>query len=54
MHLETMFLQVTDLTRHIDTLEFYDGPPSYMEEAKPNYSLFEARFSLESLSLIYR
>lgn len=54
MHLDTVILQHTDLQNHIETIDFYDGPPSYMVQSKPNYALQCARPSLDSLKLIYR
>ena len=53
-HINTVFIQNTDLRTQIDTIEFYEGPPSYMADAKPIYSMSTSRFSLESLSMIYR
>ena len=54
MHLETVFLQSLELDRHIQTIEFYEGPPQYMAEVQTVLSIESARFSLESLSLVYR
>jgi len=54
MHLETLFLEKINLQRHIEVIEFHEGLPSYMVEAKPVYTIQQARFSQESLSLIYR
>ena len=54
LHIDTILIQNTDLRKQIDTIEFYDGPPSYMAEAKPDYSIQASRSSLDSLSLIYR
>ena len=52
--IETVILQSLDLHKHIQTIEFYQGPPQYMIEARPFCSIAQARFSLESLALIYR
>ena len=54
MHIEPVILQSLDLERHISTLEFYEGPPQYMIEVKPVYTIENARFSIDSLTLIYR
>ena len=54
MHIETVLLESLKLSSHIETIEFYEGPPQYMVEAKPVVTLAEARFSLDSLNLIYR
>ena len=54
MHLDTVILQHTDLQNHIETIDFYDGPPSYMVQSKPNYALQCSRPNLDSLQLIYR
>ena len=54
MHIETAILQSLDLPSHIETIEFYEGPPQYMVEARPVFSLEQSRFSLDSLALIYR
>jgi hypothetical protein len=34
-HIETVILQSLDLYNHIDTIEFYQGPPQYMLDARP-------------------
>ena len=47
-------LNSIDLERVINTIEFFEGPPLYMTEARPNYSIEQARFSVDSLSLLYR
>ena len=39
LHLETVILPSIDLKNHIEQLEFYEGPPQYMVEARPAYSL---------------
>ena len=54
MHLETAILQSLDLGNHIETIEFYDGPPQYMVDARPVFTVEQSRFSLDSLTLIYR
>lgn len=54
MHIEPVILQSLDLERHIETIEFYEGPPQYMNESKPRYSIDQARFSVDSLRLLYR
>ena len=54
MHLEPVTLQNLDLERHISTIEFYEGPPQYMIDARPIYSIEQARFNVDSLSLVYR
>ena len=54
MHLEPVTVQNLDLERHISTIEFYEGPPQYMIDARPIYSIEQARFSVDSLSLVYR
>ena len=54
LHLETVRLQSVDLPNCIQTIEFYEGPPQYMAEARPVYSLDQARFSLDSLNSLYR
>jgi len=54
MHLEPITLQGLDLERHISTLEFYEGPPQYMVEVRPMYTIEQSRFSVESLTLVYK
>ena len=54
MHIETVILHGEDLSQHIETIEFFDGPPQYMVDAKPSYSLSQTRFTLDSLNLIYK
>ena len=54
MHIETVILQSLELPNYIETIEFFDGPPQYMVEARPVVNLEQSRFSLDSLSLIYR
>jgi len=54
MHLEPVPLQSLELERHIDTIDFFDGPPHYMIEARPVYTIETSRFSTDSLSIIYR
>ena len=39
MHLEPVTLHGLDLERHISTIEFYEGPPQYMVEARPVYTI---------------
>lgn len=54
MHIEPVILQSLDLERHIETIEFFEGPPQYMFESKPRYSIDQTRFTVESLRLLYR
>lgn len=54
MHLEAVPLPSLDLERHIDTIDFFEGPPQYMVESRPIYSIETARFNITSLELIYR
>ena len=54
LHLDAVVLPHVDLNNLIDTIEFYEGPPQYMLEVKPPTTLEYSRFSLDSLSLIYR
>lgn len=53
-HIETVILQSLDLHKHIETIEFYQGPPQYMNEVNPDCSVAAARISLNSLQIIYR
>jgi len=39
MHIETAILQSLDLGNHIETIEFYDGPPQYMVDARPVFTV---------------
>lgn len=54
MHIEAVPLQSLDLERHIDTIDFFEGPPQYMAEARPIYTVETARFTIDALQLIYR
>lgn len=54
LQLDSVRLQSTNLQSNIETIEFYDGPPSYFSQAKPNYALHLSRVSLDSVQLIYR
>jgi len=54
MHIEAVPLHSLDLERHIDTIDFFEGPPQYMVEARPVYTVETARFTIESLELIYK
>jgi len=53
MHIDSSLLQSLDLERHIATIEFYEGPPQYMQASRPRYSVEQARISAESLRLLY-
>ena len=53
-HLETIIIPSVDLESHIETIEFYEGPPQYMVEARPICTLDQARFSLAQLDLVYK
>ena len=54
MNLDTVILSHSNLHNFIETIEFYEGPPSYMSQAKPNYALQHSRPSLDCLQIIYR
>lgn len=52
-HLEAIILPGVDLESHIETIEFYEGPPQYMVEARPICALEQARLTLPQLELVY-
>ena len=52
--MQSIILQSVDLDSHISTIEFYDGPPQYMVESRPLYTIDQARFSIDSLVMIYK
>ena len=54
MHMKTVILPDQGLENHIERIEFFDGPPQYMVDARPIYTVEQSRFSVESLELIYR
>lgn len=54
MHIDTVILQSLDLGNYIETIEFYEGPPQFMIESKPIFTLNQSRFTTDSLQLIYR
>ena len=39
MHIFSVNLESLDLHGHIETIEFYEGPPQYMADARPVYAL---------------
>lgn len=54
MHMKTVILPDQSLENHIERIEFFEGPPQYMVDARPVYTVEQSRFSVESLELIYR
>ncbi len=54
MHIETIILPSVDLQSHIETIEFFDGPPQYMQDLRPVMTLDHSRFSIESLQMFYK
>lgn len=49
MHIPSVLLQSADLKSNISLIEFFDGPPAYMQSAHPAMVLEETRISLDSL-----
>lgn len=35
MHIDSVILPGTDLQSHIETIEFFEGPPQYMQDVRP-------------------
>ena len=54
MHIDSVILPGTDLQSHIETIEFFEGPPQYMQDVRPQMTLDHSRFTLESLQLLYK
>ena len=49
MHIEAVPLPSLDLERHIETIDFFEGPPQYMVESRPIYTVESARFNIDAL-----
>ena len=48
-HIESLYLEDTDVSRSINLIDFQEGPPLYMMEIKPEITLESSRFSVDSL-----
>ena len=53
-HIDTVYLEDTDVGRSINVIEFQEGPPIYMQEVVPELTLETSRFSLDTLQSIYK
>lgn len=51
--MDTVLIGDIDMASHIEMISFEEGPPLYLQEYKPSFSLVDKRLTLESLHNLY-
>ena len=51
--MDTVLIGDIDMASHIEMISFEEGPPLYLQQYKPSFSLIDKRLTLESLHNLY-
>jgi hypothetical protein len=51
--MDTVLINNIDMANHIEMISFEEGPPLYLKEYNPSFSLVDKRLTLENLHNLY-